>query len=328
MDPQPTLLIEFAIFGFAMNSIYGFGQMLLSGFLGTGRPRFWAIESAFWLHNMGVVTLALAGMKILPEQAILFGAVSIAAGTFSFAFGQHAFISKRRTTRSPEKGHWLLDAYIPLAFFWLVTSVFLLVGVHVYEALSGNLAPHAIIGAIRHALTVGFMTTLILGVGQRLIPVFEHSAPTTPELVAPILLLIAIGNALRFVAEIATLYIPVAFVIMPLSALMEWTALLLFTVVISVQIRHRDSLSRSGRVSTSSSLAVLLAYAPWIEEVLIRDGLHYLARARSIPQELTIGAFARSEHRDAGALVDHLNDLLASHVVDDAVNNELRHQVS
>ena len=38
---QRLLLIELAVFGFAMNSIYGFGQMLEPGLLRIGSPRDW-----------------------------------------------------------------------------------------------------------------------------------------------------------------------------------------------------------------------------------------------------------------------------------------------
>src|SRR5690606_17521952 len=122
------------------------------------------------------------------------------------------------------------DAYPPLAFAWLIIALVLLSVGNIQVALTGQPLSHAFAGAVRHALTVGFMTTLILGVGQRLLPVLEHSALRTPALVAPVLICIGAGNLWRVASQLATLRTPLAFWIMPVSAIFEWTALLLFTV--------------------------------------------------------------------------------------------------
>ena len=304
------LLIELAVFGFAMNSIYGFGQLLLPGFLRTGRTRGWAIEAAFWLHNLGVAFIVMSSTDFASKVPAVAGISSIAAGAIFFAIGQHVFIGKPRTSHRPEQGHRLLDLYIPLAFFWLILSMLLLVAGHCYELVSQVTPPHAFTGAVRHALTVGFMTTLILGVGQRFLPVLEHTILRRQGFVAPILILIAAGNLLRVTFELATMWVAGAYFWMPISAVLEWTALLLFAISVCSLMWHTDSLFKSGHVTNTSSLAVLLAEHPWLENHLIERGSSYLARARTVPRELTIGTFAHSEGEPADALVDDLNRLL------------------
>jgi hypothetical protein len=76
---------------------------------------------------------------------------------------------------------------------------------------------------------VGFLTTLILGVGQRLLPILGHTLLPWPRLVLPTLWLIAAGNLLRVLTELATLVSTAAFVLMPFSAVLELLALALFT---------------------------------------------------------------------------------------------------
>lgn len=307
------LLIELAVFGFAMNSIYGFGQMLLPGFLRTGRTRSWAIETAFWLHNFGVAMIVATSAGIASRILSVAGITAIAAGTIFYAIGQHVFIGKPRASRRPEQGHRLLDWYIPLAFFWLILSMLLLVGAHIYEGVAQISPPHAFIGAVRHGLTVGFMTTLILGVGQRLLPVLEHSILRLPGFIAPILILIAAGNLLRVTSELATIWASPAYAWMPISAVLEWMALVLFSVSVCSLFWHRDPLLKSGRVTTTSSLAVLLAEHPWIEDRLIEKGSSYLARARTVPNELTVGSFAESDGLASPDIVDVINDMLTRH---------------
>ena len=310
-DSARLLLIELAVFGFAMNTIYGFGQMLLPGLLRLGQTRGGAMEGAFWFHNAGVAALVAAAAGIQRPLLSTVGIAFIALGAILFAIGQRAFIGKRRTTHRAEQGHALLDWYIPLAFAWLLISLALLVIGNVYELTTHVPPPHAWVGAARHGLTVGFMTTLLVGVGQRVLPLFEHSILTRPVLVAPILILIAVGNALRVVTEIATVGSSVAYAVMPISAVLEWTALLLFAISIFSLFWHTDPLAKSGRVTQRSSLALLLAECPWMEDRLIETGSFYLARARTVPQELTIGSFAESEGRDGREVVDRINELLS-----------------
>jgi hypothetical protein len=220
------------------------------------------------------------------------------------------FIGKPRTSYRPEQGHALLDLYIPLAFAWLVISLLMLAGGYLVAVVAQVNPPHAFTGAIRHALTVGFMTTLILGVGQRLLPVLERTTLARPALVLPILVLIATGNILRVTSELATPWASSAYLWMPISAVLEWTALVLFAISVGSMIWHTDPLIKFGRVTARSSLAVLLAEHPWIEDRLIERGSAYLARARTVPRELTVGSFAASESQSAAALVDYVNGLL------------------
>ena len=316
-DAQRLLLIELAVFGFAMNSIYGFGQMLLPGLLRIGSTRDWAIELGHWLHNAGVIALCLATIFAASGLGMVLGSGLLVSGAVLFAVGHRGFVGRRRTSHGDEKGHAPLDYYPPLAFFWLLAALALMAGGVVYEAATASPLPHAYLGAVRHALTVGFMTTLILGVGQRMVPVLDHTVLAMPRLAIPILALIGAGNTLRVGSELAILFVPAAFSIMPISAVLEWSALLLFAISITATMFHTDPLLKRGRVTKRSSLAVLLAEHPWIEDRLRPSGTHYLERTRSVPDELTLGSFAATEGLDATGLVSKINAWLADELPGD-----------
>jgi len=308
---QRLLLIELAVLGFAMNSIYGFGQMLLPGLLRIGSTRNGAIELAHWFHNAGVIIVCLANSTIAGSLSMGIGSGFLVAGASLFAFGHRGFVGRRRTSYGDEKGHVTLDWYPPLAFFWLLVALLLMTGGVIYEAATENALPYAYMGAVRHGLTVGFMTTLILGVGQRMLPVLDRTVLAIPRLTVPILVLIATGNLLRVSTELTTSLTPAAYGVMPISALLEWSALLLFTINAAATMFHRDPLARRGRVTKRSSLAVLVAEYPWIEDGLRPLGTRYLERARSVPDELTVGSFAVSEGVAADELVSRINGWLA-----------------
>jgi hypothetical protein len=310
-DSQRLLLINLAVFGFAMNSIYGFGQMLLPGLLRIGSTRDGAIELSHWFHNAGTIVLCLATGLAANGMATFIGSGLLVGGAVMFAVGHRGFVGRRRASQRDEQGHAPLDIYPPLAFFWLLAALLLLTGGALYESITASVLPHAYLGAVRHALTVGFMTTLILGVGQRMIPVLDHTILAMPRLTVLILALIGAGNLLRVGSELAILLTPAAFRVMPISAVMEWLALMLFAVTITATMFRRDPLLTQGRVNRRASLAVLLAEHPWIEDRLRPTGTRYLERARSVPNELTIGSFATSEGFEPTELVNKINAWLA-----------------
>jgi NnrS protein len=309
-EPMRQLLMELAIFGFALNAIYGFGQKLLSGIVDSGTPVGGAIEATFWLHNAGVILLSLTHTGWVAFAGPL-GVAALAAGAFSYALGMRGFVRVRRTTPRPEVGHRVLRHYAHLAFFWLLAGLVLLLGAALYWDARGLSPPHAYLGAVRHALTVGFMTTLILGVGQRLLPILGHTLLPWPRLVLPTFLLIAVGNLLRVLTEFATPLSATAFALMPFSAVLELSALTLFTAnALRTLWPAPDPLLRTGRVTPTTSVAVLLAEHPWLEDHLFAWGLAYVGRVRSVPRELTLETLVRSERKEPEEIMARINDRL------------------
>lgn len=308
---QRMLLIELAVFGFAMNSIYGFGQMLLPGLLRIGKVRDREVELAHWVHNAGAALLCLTTWLGTRGGGAVLGSALLVVAAVLFAVGHRGFVGRRRASLRDEQGHAPLDFYPPLAFGWLLAALLLMAGGALYEAIAAQALPHAYVGAMRHALTVGFMTTLILGVAQRLVPVLDRTVLAMPALAVPILALIGAGNLLRVGSQLATLATPLAYHVMPYSAFLEWSALLLFAISMMATMYHRDALLTRGRVTQRSSLAVLLAEYPWIEDRLRSGGTRYLERTRSVPPELTFGSFAASEGYNAAELIARINGWLA-----------------
>jgi uncharacterized protein involved in response to NO len=309
-ESMRQLLMELAVFSFALNAIYGFGQRLRSGIVGSASPCGAAVETTFYLHNAGVVLLNLAHSARVALAGPL-GVAFLAAGAFSYAVGMRGFVRVRTTAPRPEVGQRLLGRYVQVAFFWLLAGLVLLLLANLYWDARGLTPPHAYLGAVRHALTVGFMTTLILGVGQRLLPVLGHTLLPWPRLVLPTFLLIALGNLLRVLTELATPVSRTAFAVMPFSAVLELLALTLFWAnALRTLWPLPDPLLRTGQVTSTTSVAVLLAEHPWLEDHLFAWGLAYVGRVRSVPRELTLGTLARSERKAPEELMARINELL------------------
>lgn len=305
------LIMDLAIFGFALNAIYGFGRKLLSGIVGSGAPRDPLIGAAFWSHNAGVALLCLSHVGGAPFLGTA-GVVAVCGASVSYALGMRGFVRVKRGVSRPEAGQAILRHYVQLAFGWLLVGMAMLLGAELYRLGRGLAPPHAYLGAVRHALTVGFMTTMILGVGQRLLPILNHTLLPWPRLVLPTLLLIGVGNLTRVLTELATLVSGPAYLVMPISALLELSALALFSAnVLRILWPAPEPFLRTGRVGPTTSVALLLAEHPWLEDLLFAWGLAYVGRVRSVPQELTLGSLITSEGKQPEEIISRVNDELA-----------------
>lgn len=299
--------IVLAVFGVAVNAVYGFGLRLLPGIVG-GSVRQAQAALAVALHNVGLIVLVVGLAFAQPLAAT--GVAMVLAGSLSFALALPGLRRAKTLSRRPEQGPSLVG-FVRLAVFWLIAGSLLLCAGELYAAMAERPMPHAWRGAARHALTVGFLTTLIMGVAQRLLPILGHTLLAWPQLTVPVLVLVGVGNTWRVVTELAVLVWEPAFRAMPVSAVLELASLMLFAAnALRTLWPPRDSLLRQGQVTARSSVAVLLAEHPWIEDRLIELGIGYLARTRSVPRELTLGSLARSEGREPAELVERINALL------------------
>ncbi|GIW94874.1 MAG: hypothetical protein KatS3mg110_2915 [Pirellulaceae bacterium] len=301
--------IELAVFALAGNAVYGFGLRLLPGIVG-GSVNQQRAMLAVTSHNVGLLLLLFGHITAQPAVEIV-ATMCLAGGAISFALAVPGFRRLKQFAERPEQGPQGLSRYIQLAISWLVAGVLLLVAGQAFAIAAEQPVAHAWRGAARHALTVGFLTTLIMGVAQRLLPIFGHTLLAWPRLVMPALLLVGSGNLLRVATELATLVTPAAYWVMPISSLLEVAALALFAAnCLRTMWPRRDPLLTTGRVAPGSSVAVLLAEHPWLEDELIACGIDYLARTRSVPRELTMASMSRSHGQDPESLLRRINELL------------------
>jgi len=288
---QRQVIMDLALFGLAMGSVFGFGRKLLPGLLSTDRPRARLLDLNFYLHN-GALVILLIGRWTDTGLLTIAGLCGIGLGSITYIAGLRGMRGNPGPPR-PEQGPPFLRRYIQLAFGWLLIALMAFAALALMEGSWGKAVAHPIHGAVRHAITVGFLLTLILGVGQRLFPILGHTLLAWPRLVVPIFLLIAVGNFLRVVSEVATVWWAPAFVVMPFSSVLELAALSLFAAnVVRTIWPAPDPLVRRGQVTALSRLSVLLAEHAWIEDKLMSWGMDYVRRVRQVPAELTIGTFA------------------------------------
>ena len=135
-------------------------------------------------------------------------------------------IFERSEQQAKIKGiHKSFPVFVRLAYGWLLVAAGLGVAATRWDTSGG------IWGASRHALTVGFVSVMVLAVGQRILPAFAGMRLLwSPRLMFVSLFLLTLGCTLRVSCEVLAYqgYAEWAWRVLPVSALVELTALSVF----------------------------------------------------------------------------------------------------
>jgi hypothetical protein len=205
--------------------ILGVSQRFLPAFLGipsTSARRGWlglcAIAAGLLLESALFVALRVTGDHRWGAGLYL-GWILLAVGPVVVVWPWRLWHAPARNARSAR--------FIRLAYAWLGISLLMLLLLPAYQAASGIPFSHAYYGAIRHAVTVGFVSQMIVGVSTLVVPLTPRTANLRPTL-----LLLNLGCFLRVSLQISSDWSPSAFPIIGLSGICELTALLLWAVVL------------------------------------------------------------------------------------------------
>jgi hypothetical protein len=219
-------LRDLQIHGLALCMILGVSQRFFPAFLGvpsTGARRAWlglgAIAAGLLLESVLFIALRVTGDHRWAGGLFL-GWVLLAAGSATVVLPWKLWRRPVRNERSA--------LAIRLGYAWLGLSFVLLLLLPAYQALSGLPFSHAYYGAIRHAVTVGFVSQLIVGVSTLVVPLTPRTATLRPTL-----LLLNLGCALRVSLQISSDWTPGAFRVIGVSGLLELTALVLWAGVLA-----------------------------------------------------------------------------------------------
>jgi uncharacterized protein involved in response to NO len=224
-DADQRLLALFT-WAFPMVTIWGFSARWLPVFLGLPNPSIRLLRIAL-IVNTAAVACAL-GAWWLPAAALF----ALAATTASAAL--HVFV---RPDRPPKVTgvHPTFPLFVRIAYAWLLIAAGLSMSAAAWDRAGG------LWGASRHALTVGFISTMVFAIGQRVLPAFcGMRVLFSPTLMFAALALLSLGCFLRVGSEMGAYegYLPALWPILPVSAVIEMTAMTLFAANLFATFRQ------------------------------------------------------------------------------------------
>lgn len=211
-------LVALETWCFLAVAIWGFNARWLPIFLGLREP-----DGKLLLTALGLVWAAiLAGFGGASMLSALL--LPIAAVTALFAVrAWHKPVRAAKTTGVHLSFPW----FIRISYAWLLIASALWVAAAWADRGGGFW------GAARHALTVGFISTMVFSIGQRILPAFGGARILySPRLMFASLAALTLGCALRVSAEIPAYEgnSQIAWDVLPCSAIIELLAVTLFAV--------------------------------------------------------------------------------------------------
>jgi uncharacterized protein involved in response to NO len=208
--------------GFLVPFVWGFSAKWLPVFLGLRPVRGRVLLLAVAVNSAGVIAAML-----MPGAGGMRFAVLVLLGGFLLAIGALRFLEPTQQPAKVKGVHTSFPVFVRLAYVWAVVAAAL--GIWASWAVDAR----GIWGASRHALTVGFLATMVFCVGQRVLPAFSGMRLLfSTRLMFLALLALTVGCLLRVSSEILAYqgFAHWAWTWLTISALTEMTAVTLFAV--------------------------------------------------------------------------------------------------
>jgi hypothetical protein len=318
-------LRDVQIHGFALLMILGVSQRLFHHFYGLPRPRERVALVALPLLNAAVVgeALGLVLMRLSGHAwaTLWYASVLLLAGTaIVLVCGWRLFSPPEEADRSLK--------FLRAAYAWLFVSLAMLVLLPAYQfGLLPLLAPdsgaarlgfsHAYYGAIRHAITVGFVSLMIVGVAARVVPTLNgRDVRMLPALWLPFVL-INLGCALRVTGQTLTDFAAASFPFTAASGLLEVTGLAVWGVHLwSLMSPAADPAASpapaeaAGPILGSHKVGSVLDAHPGLLRTFVAFGFHALQdplTRRAVARYVTVDGACRLMGVDVRAFLSALN---------------------
>ena len=238
-------LLVFQTWGFLVPFVWGFSAKWLPIFLGL-RP----VHGGRLLWAVGVNSLAvlIAPLSIRTTVVLLVVGIVIAI---------HALRLLEPVERPAKtKGvHSSFPLFIRLAYVWAVVAAVL--GIWAASVADAN----GIWGASRHALTVGFLSTMVFTIGQRVLPAFSGMRLLfSTKLMFLALLFLTVGCLMRVSSE-ALAYqglLQSAWAWLPVSAVTEMSAVTVFAFNLFATFLKKPPFPPMLKIRGEKSLATII----------------------------------------------------------------------
>lgn len=301
--------------GFLLAYVLGYSLRLLPIFVGLPTGSAMAAWAALVLLTAGTAGEVVARLMSLPALS----AVALSVTILGVASGIAALRPWARAVATDDtEGRWL-HRFAGTAYFWLAIAGALLLGLRWVEAFVpvSPLHQHAFVGASRHALTVGFVSLMIVGVAWRILPIFSGAPRAHPALVPTVFALLVTGNSLRVGGQVAAgLWGGAWYGLMGLSGWLELAGITLFALDVLRLLRATPLAAELPDVGAAVPPALdapvgpLVAHRPWLIPVFARHGMGQVSNRvfqRTVGQRVTVLQACRRFNVEPEAFVAELS---------------------
>lgn len=276
--------------------IMGFGCMVIIGIFAKTLPIFLGIQEpnkrtnayVLCMLNISIALRTISGFyreytdNLYGFFTIIFCLAGILEtfGIFLFIYSLDLFNSKR-VIKNPVNLPVGFRKFIRAALVWLFISESALLTFTIYESISGEQVSHALFGAYRHAIFVGFISMMILGCASKMIPLSKGVKLYSIKLLNVTFVLVNIGCVFRVVAQPLSSHIyPQFYPIMGISGFIEYAAMFCFGVnawkTMQLGIREEETTEQIKIATANTNVYQLIKQYPQTLDILIASGFKQL----------------------------------------------------
>lgn len=308
-------VIHVEVVGFIGLWILGVSLRILPVFLGLRALGASATRGVFWAVNAAVALAALGETSGVTTLRVAASLLELAA-VLTFVFGMRVFWRPTPSPHADPSPYY--RKFVVAAYAWLTFAAALLVFISMYEATVAIL-PRELTGAYRHAITVGFITGMIMGVASRIVPVFRGVPLQGVGLLNTVFWMLNAGCAIRVLFQSAAGVFggPFTF-ISSSSAYLEIPAIALFSLVIWKTLDARvTSDPATDEITLESRVGALIDRRPELLAVFLRHGFAPLANPvlrRTMGAVVSVRQACGLHNVDADALLGDLRAAVAPRV--------------
>jgi hypothetical protein len=320
-------LRDLQIHGFAMMMVLGVSQRMFHNFYGLPAPH--ARRSLIALTGLGLAVAGeIGGFILMRKLGHAWAALWYSSVLLLFVSAAYLVYDWRLFARPREMDRSL--KFLRVAYVWLFISLTMLVLLPVYQfAVLPRFAPdsaavhigfsHAYHGAVRHAITVGFVSLMIMGVAGKVVPTLTgFDIRKLSKLWLPFVL-VNTGCALRVSMQTLTDFTESAYPIAGISGLLELTGLAIWGVSLLRLMRSRSQAEGESWSTTASTatpitgesiVADVLKQYPWLLDTFVAAGFDLLRNRllrNTLARWTTIAEACQRVGVDLANLLDLLN---------------------
>lgn len=330
--PREEPALSAVLLGFLLVTALGVSLRTLPVFAGLATTRQAAMPVVLGLVHGSIAAIvtgtALAGFTSLTpvgRTLAALGAAGLLAAVVLYLWALRLFEPSALPVAEMGTGHGWARA-IRLAYVFLVIGLVILTAGTAHAALAGTAIPWGVMGAARHALALGFVTLLIVGMASRVIPVFAGKPLWRAWMVDLATALLGLGTFLRVVVEAIAPYgasVPTDLALAA-SGPLAFAGLLAFAVNFTLTMVRRDPGARlppspagtlPRRPLRADDLLAEALRLPGSVSLLIELGLTFLADPghRAVAaRSLTIAQAAVRGNQSPDRILAALNALVHS----------------
>ena len=321
-------LRDLQIHGFAMLMILGVGIRMFPALFGMASPGRKLVTRSLVLLVTAII--AEAGIFIVMRRTgdyrwavPLYAAMTILAGT-SIVLTLRWGLLARPTERDRS------TKFVRCAVAWLHTSMIMLVLAPLYLrvilpaagalSVSGQESlqigfSHAYYGAVRHAITVGFISLMIMGMAAKVVPTLNGVDIRRLRPLWLPFILVNTGCAMRVTFQIATDFAEWAYPIAGVSGLFEVAGIAVWGVslwrIMNGWNPAAEPVERPTAITADDKIGLVIEWFPATLPVLLAKGVAPLANPimrRTMARAISVRTAAAHQQLNLEQLLAELND--------------------